>query len=254
MSLQTVSLKQRPDLFKQQDVIGANAWPRFMLQDPVAISYWAQLVEAFPEYQLMLMEREKIVAVINSVPLSFDQDLTALPQAGVEWGVVKSVSDFNENRQSNFVMAVQVVIPPRHQGKGLSSNATRAMLNLAKDLDMNGVIVPLRPSQKHLYPLIPMEDYLQWKNADGLPFDSWLRVHVKLGGEVIKICNRSMQIPGTVKQWENWTGQSFPETGTYIVPGAICPVVIDLQSDLGTYTESNIWVVHRLSSKHRTNR
>ena len=43
-----------------------------------------------------------------------------------------------------------------------------------------------------------------------------------------------MMIPGTVADWEEWTGMQFPETGTYVVPGALQPVEIDVESDAGT--------------------
>lgn len=37
---------------------------------------------------------------------------------------------------------------------------------------------------------------------------------------------------------------SFPESGEYVVPGALQPVRIDLQKDLGVYEEPNVWMRH----------
>ena len=105
-------------------------------------------------------------------------------------------------------------------------------------------MLPVRPNEKQAYPLIPMADYIRWTTPAGLPFDSWLRVHKRLGGETIKICHQSMIIPGTVREWETWTGLKFPGSGRYIVPFALNPIEIDLEKDQGCYVEPNVWVVH----------
>ena len=36
----------------------------------------------------------------------------------------------------------------------------------------------------------------------------------------------------------------FPETGEYVVGGALAPVVIDCERDVGTHDEPGVWVVH----------
>ncbi len=51
-------------------------------------------------------------------------------------------------------------------------------------------------------------------------------------------------IPGTVAEWEKWTNMRFPETGDYVVNGALNPVNIDVERDKGVYIEPNVWVVH----------
>ena len=55
-----------------------------------------------------------------------------------------------------------------------------------------------------------------------------------------------MTIAGTIAQWEDWTQMSFPETGKYIVPGALLPVEMDCENDSGVYLEPNVWVEHQL--------
>ena len=37
---------------------------------------------------------------------------------------------------------------------------------------------------------------------------------------------------------------AFPETGAYVVPGALVPVEIDRERDEGLYVEPNVWMVH----------
>ena len=39
-------------------------------------------------------------------------------------------------------------------------------------------------------------------------------------------------------------GLAFPESGAYVVPGALVPVEIDRERDEGVYVKPNIWMVH----------
>ena len=144
---------------------------------------------------------------------------------------------------------MQIVVNRRHRGKGLSSLSVREMAKLAKKQGLDNLIIPVRPSDKHRYPLIPMEDYMQWKNEDNLPFDNWLRVHVKAGGEIIKTCPKSMCIPGTIDEWKEWTKLDFPGSGSYLIPGALNPISIDMERNKGIYIEPNIWVLHTLDKE-----
>jgi hypothetical protein len=74
--------------------------------------------------------------------------------------------------------------------------------------------------------------------------DPWLRPHERLGAEIVKVAPQSMRVLGTVAEWEDWAEMPFPETGAYVVPGALVPVDIDRGRDEGTYVEPNVWMVH----------
>jgi len=39
---------------------------------------------------------------------------------------------------------------------------------------------------------------------------------------------------------------TFPDSGEYVVEGALCPVAIDKEEGLGRYVEPNVWVVYEL--------
>ena len=49
-------------------------------------------------------------------------------------------------------------------------------------------------------------------------------------------------------EWEMWAAMRFPDSGPYVIPGALAPVVIDREADVGTYVEPNVWMVHRALS------
>lgn len=244
MNYTVTSLADRYDLLDAMNRIGGEAWPEFMLHDPVAVMHWMELADVFRAYQLMLMDGEEILAIVNTVPLAFSAELTELPDEGVDWGVKRAIFGHQNRLRPNLLMGVQVVVAKHHSGKGLSIAATQEMLRLAGNNGFQALVVPLRPSNKHQYPLIDMAEYLNWKNDEGLPFDNWLRVHIKLGGDIIGVCPRSMYIPGTIREWQEWTNRTFPGSGQYLIPGALNPIDIDIDNNIGTYLEPNIWVIH----------
>ena len=102
----------------------------------------------------------------------------------------------------------------------------------------------MRPSLKHRYPLTPIERYIEWRREDGLLFDPWLRAHERLGAEILGIAEDSLVSVGSVADFEEWCGLQFPESGDYVVEGALVPVEIDREHDRGVYREPNVWMQH----------
>ena len=49
-------------------------------------------------------------------------------------------------------------------------------------------------------------------------------------------------MPGSIKDWSQWTGLDFPANGEYIIPGALNPVCI--KDGQGVYIEPNVWMHH----------
>lgn len=134
------------------------------------------------------------------------------------------------------------------RGTGLSPVMVASLRDTAARHGLPVLYAPVAPSRKADYPLIDMQDYARWTLADGqAPFDPWLRVHWRLGGTILHACQRSMVVPGTVSDWQEWSGLAMPGSGRYVVPRALAPVKIDLNHDLGVYTEPNIWVRHDIS-------
>jgi hypothetical protein len=122
----------------------------------------------------------------------------------------------------------------------------RAMATLARRHGLRALVAPVRPTLKHRYPLMPMERYVRWRRPDRALFDPWLRVHCELGARVLGVARRSMVVTGRVDEWERWTQMRFPETGRYVVPGALAPILIDRRRDRGRYVEPNVWMRHPL--------
>ncbi len=111
---------------------------------------------------------------------------------------------------------------------------------------LDDLLVPVRPTWKARYPLQSMESYVAWQNAEGLYYDPWLRTHQRLGAEMIACVDSTLTVEGSVDEWQTWTGMVFPESGRYVVPGALVPVTIDVASDVGLYHDPNVWMRHRV--------
>ena len=118
------------------------------------------------------------------------------------------------------------------------------MRALAEERGMHSLVAPVRPTLKSSYPLAPFDRYVGWKWDDGTPFDPWLRVHHRLGAEFMKIMPGALVVTGTIPEWEEWTGMSFPESRAYVVPGARQPVQMDLERNEGRYEDPNVWMRH----------
>ena len=160
------------------------------------------------------------------------------------WAMAKAVDDHKRKLPPNLLVAVQILINKDLRSKGLSYEFISLMKQIARDKGIKHIALPVRPTQKHLYPLVSMDDYINWTNDKGEPFDAWLRVHKKAGGELISVCSRSMTIRGNVNEWQEWTGLTFQSSGLYTVANALSPVSIDLEHDLGEYIEPNVWFIH----------
>ncbi len=227
-----------------QKKIGAE-WPEFMLHDPVADGL-ADCYDKLPEFQFVLADPKtgEPVSVANSIPLAYDGKVEDLPDEGWDWALTKGLEDFASKKRPSLLCALQVVVFGDGRGKGISRQAVAAMKAIGARHGLSGLIAPVRPSNKSQYPLTPMDRYVRWTGDEGLPFDAWMRVHARLGARVIKPCPKAMDIKGTVAEWESWTGMRFPESGTYTVPGALIPIEIDRDADLGTYIEPNVWMYH----------
>jgi hypothetical protein len=60
------------------------------------------------------------------------------------------------------------------------------------------------------------------------------------------VAPNTLTVEAPVEQWEAWTDMAFPESGVYVVPGALQPVQIDRQRGLGRYEDPNYWMNHSI--------
>lgn len=241
MTLTTHVLADRPDLHERRAEIG-SAWPEFMLHDPVADEHWHALYTDFPQCQFFLVDDGlgRVIGEGNSIPVPWGS--SELPADG--WR--RALTDGFGSIPGQALSALAIVVAPDRQGQGLSRVLLESMRQIATGLGLGNLVAPVRPSAKARYPLTPIDRYVTWRTDDGLPFDPWLRVHARAGAELVSVAPRFMEVPGSVQDWERWTGMRFPESGSYVVLGALVPVELDVEADRGLYVEPNVWMRHRI--------
>jgi GNAT superfamily N-acetyltransferase len=244
-SYQIHTLNQRPDLIKQVKDINREAWPKFLLHNE--IEYWHLMFGVFAAYQILLCDsQETLLGVGLNVPLIWDGTPDDLP-AKIGAGLGRAADIYEKGFKANTILAIAIMVRKHHRNYGLGSVIIQANKTMAGEYGLDSLIVSLRPALKSHYPLTPMERYAQWRKDDGEPFDPWLRIHWRLGAEPLKITPNILTVTGSVAEWENWTRMSFPESGRYIVPGALEPVDIDCEKGMGWYEEPNIWLKYCLA-------
>ena len=246
MTVTVYTLTEKPHLADQVDQLGAEAWPAFMLQGNGP--HWPLLYDIFAPYQLLFCDPAgALVAVGHTVPLVWDGTLADLPPT-IDAIIVRAEHAHLAGQAPNTFSALAAVVSLKLRGQNLSRAILLEMKALARRHACTSLIAPVRPTLKSSYPLTPMERYVEWKRPDGAPFDPWMRVHWRLGAETLGLAWNTMTVINTVKNWEQWTGMAFPESGPYVVPGALQPIEIDCERDSGRYEDPNVWMRHPIGS------
>jgi GNAT superfamily N-acetyltransferase len=236
----------RPDLWRPVTEVSGSVWPEFMLNFPVANDNWHHLRTDFAAFQLVLLdEAGEVVGGANSAPLPWDGSDDDLP-AGWDDQFLRSVAALETDAPAGALGALQITVRPDAQGRGISGLMLAAMRANAQAHDLPALVACVRPNHKDRYPLIPIEHYARWTREDGLPFDPWIRVHVRAGGRIVRPSPASMTLRAPIKDWAEWTGLSFPESGQYLPTGAAAPVTDDVEAGEGVYLDPNVWVVHQV--------
>lgn len=250
MDLVIASLEERPDLAPLLRTFD-DPWPEFMKWDPVSDQYYSRAATTFAPWTLVAWDADdpgRLVAKSHSIPFAMGEDLgrTTLPDDGWDGVITWAWYDEVAGREPTHVSALEVAIRPDLQGTGLASVMLEAKRENARRRGFHDLVAPVRPSRKHFVPRLPMTDYVRRLREDGLPEDPWLRLHVRMGAEVVGVCPRAMTISGTLAEWRRWTGLPFDASGDVEVPFALNPVHVSVEHDHAVYVEPGVWVHHHI--------
>jgi hypothetical protein len=243
------TLARRSDLADEVDRLHEDAWDPYLQGAPW--KHWDRLFDEFADVQVLLVDpRDGLIGVGHTVPFAWDGTFEDLPVL-LDDSIERALDERRRSIAPTTLEALAAVVPEHAQQRGLSQVILTAMRGLAVERRLGSLISPIGPTRKHHYPITPMERYMRWTRQDGSAFDPWLRVHLRLGAEVLGVAPRTALCTGTVAQWEAWSGLEFPESGSYVVEGALQPVDIDRERDLGRYEDPGIWVCYRLGEQGR---
>lgn len=252
-SYRLVTVADDPAGLHRIEAIVEEVWPAYVLHASVS-GYsefrpdWMGIYRRWPQFQFLLVDPQgQAVAAGNCAATAWDGHPADLPQTGWDWILDRAGQEHDTGQPARNLVGLSVSIPSRFQGQGLSRVAIRAMHALAQNAGLGRVVIPVRPTWKARYPLIPIDAYAAWTNDDGLPFDPWLRQHVREGAAIAQPCARAMTMGGKVADWEAWLEMPLPTSGQYTHPLLLSPLAVDRQADRCVYVEPNVWVVHDVS-------
>lgn len=244
-----VTLAERPDLAEAMWAM-PNPWPAFIHHDPVAGIFFGRLPGVFPEYQLLALDEQgEIVAKVNSVPFAWLGSDEDLPDRGWDAILERAFADERKGTAASAVSLLEARVNPERRGTGMSYELLEAARANTRRLGFEDLFGPVRPAAKSAEPHTPMAEYAARVRDDGLPADSWLRVHARVGARMVKVCPLSMIVPGSLATWREWTGLPFDSSGPLEVPAALVPVDVSVEHDRAVYVEPNVWMHHRLGER-----
>ena len=243
---------QMPSFKDKIEAIHQDSWPAFFIGSEVNRTYWKQLYQLFPDFQVGIAdETGNIAAAGNSIPIHWNGKKPDLP-GGWDDAVVKGFEtgrDRGKTARPNTLCVLAGIVNKKFKSKGMSYEIIKTMKMIAREKGFQYVIIPVRLTQKEQFPYMSLEEYCRKTRSDGLPFDPWLRVHLRLQGEIIGYCHFSQRVTGTVREWETWTGRTFEKSGRYLIKGAMQPVEINVGKDCGIYDDLAVWVRHQPAEK-----
>lgn len=243
VTLEVSTLSERPDL---SDERVSSGLPAFMAADP---SGWdlASVRHLYPALQLVGQVHGQTVATAQAAPIAWSGHTKDLSPQGWDDAVGAAVRGAcGGSQHATAVTALIVTVDAKQRGLGFSSVMLAAMKNAARRAGFRDLVAPVRPTLKHLEPHTPMSEYAARQRDDGLPWDPWLRTHVRAGGVITRPCPASMTVGASLAQWREWTELPFDTDGAVEVPGALVPVHVVVAHDYAVYVEPNVWVHHRL--------
>jgi GNAT superfamily N-acetyltransferase len=236
-----VRYADRPDLEEiRHEVLSQPTFPEYMNHNVPGNLYWGRLYDEHPDFQLALLDGEELVAEFHAVPTPWDGTESDLPSG---WDEAFHRA-FESDRHADVLCALALSVRPDRQSQGLSGRMLEEMRDAARAGGLRDLIAPVRPTLKASYPLIPIEEYVEWRRPDGKHFDPWIRGHERIGGTIVAPAPESMRVEASVSEWEEWTGMMFPGDGDYVVPGMLAPVVV--RDATGVHVEPNVWLRHGL--------
>ncbi len=202
----------------------------------------AELLRRMPTWGIRRKGDGTLIANASAVLISADVKSDALPAAGWRF----AMEAFGKNEKPNCLCLLAANIHPAYRRQGLAALLLKKGKEIASSRGLDYMIGPVRPTAKSEFPELSMTEYLIKKNEAGETYDPWLRLHLRLGAELLNICEQSVIIQASAEKWREWTKQKLTSSGKYTLPQGLAPLDLDISKNLGIYKEPNVWVRYTL--------
>lgn len=243
--IQVFSHRERPEFSDRLHELEGEAFPTFLLHDGFD-ECRPHLLDEFARYQLYFSDTtgKKLLGAGNALPY---HRATNQPLPKFQQLLIEAPDQFSRGVIPNILCPLQAIVVDDARGAGVSRRIITAYNDLASANGIRAVCVPIRPTLKPLYPLTPIDRYLNWTQENGEKFDPWLRMQERSGAKFTEIAYDSTVITASVTDWEAWTEMKFPESGEYVIDGGHVPLVINCENDIGRYAEPHVWYTYKLA-------
>ncbi len=152
--LEIVTTGDRHDLDEQARDAFRACWPEFIFHDPISSEHIGRVETYFPQYDVLLLDKDQVVAGGWGVPIQWDGTIGALP-AGYDGALISAVAGRENSVPADTLCIMAAAVKADRQGSGLAGQALTALRGRATDAGLQHVIAPVRPMMKSRYPLTP---------------------------------------------------------------------------------------------------
>jgi hypothetical protein len=157
-----VRYDEHPELFAAYHAEFDGIWPAFLYHDPVSSAHHNRAVKLFAAFDLLLRDGQDVLASAWGFPIAWDGSLRDLPD-GYDNALVRAVEGHDAGTRPTTLCVGYVKVSKTHTARGLAGLILTGMRDAATAAGLQHVVVPVRPTAKHHYPLQPLEEYASWR-------------------------------------------------------------------------------------------
>lgn len=243
---QVMTLGTAPYLRAKLDELHLDVWPEYFNGSPVLQNNWQTMYDCFPQGQMVIMESlDSIVGGGNSVLLNWDGSVSDIPK-GWDGALLRALEEQGQQREPNTLVVLAGVIDRQFKSRKLAGLIIQAFKQIAASLQLEHLLVALRPIAKTQYQTMPLNDYVNLRNSGGKHSDAWLRLHCDAGGVLLACEEASQYIEGSLDEWASWSGRTFDCSGDEFLTDTLAKVSVDIESDRAFYYDPCIWLEHSI--------
>ena len=164
--LEIVRTAERHDLDEQARDAFRPGWPEFIFHDPVSSEHLGRVETYFPQYDVLLLDEDQVVAGGWGVPIRWNGTIGTLPD-GYDGALISAVTGHEKSVPADTLCIMAAAVRADRQGSGLAGQTLTALRTRAGNAGLQRVIAPVRPTLKSRYPLTPMENSHAGPEATG---------------------------------------------------------------------------------------